>query len=110
MVDSLFHQEERRHSMALTKADLIDRIFNSTDLPKTRSSELVDALLEIMKAALENGEDLLITGFGKFCVKQKGVRMGRNPQTGEQLMLKPRRVVVFKCSGTLRKKINGRAK
>lgn len=94
--------------MTLTKAELIDRIYNSTELPRTRSSELVDALLEIMKETLENGEDILITGFGKFCVKEKRQRRGRNPHTGEQVMLKPRRVVTFTCSGILRKKINGR--
>ena len=94
--------------MTLTKAELVDRIYNSTDLPRTRASELVDALLEIMKKTLESGEDILIIGFGKFCVKEKRERRGRNPHTGEQLMLKPRRVGTFTCSGILRKKINGR--
>jgi integration host factor subunit alpha len=94
--------------MTLTKAELIDRIYNRTDLPRTRSSELVDALIEIIKGTLESGEDILISGFGKFCVKDKGQRRGRNPQTGEQLMLKPRKVVTFRCSGSLSKKINGK--
>ena len=92
--------------MALTKADLIDSIYNRLDLPKKKSSQLVDSLLEIIKKTLENGEDVLITGFGKFCVKDKRKRRGRNPHTREDIMLGERRVVRFKCSGRLRDKIN----
>jgi len=92
--------------MTLTKVDLIDSIYNQLNLPKTKSAELVESLLEIIKKALENGEDVLISGFGKFCVKDKRKRRGRNPQTGEDLMLGERRVVTFKCSGVLRSKIN----
>ena len=94
--------------MALTKADLIDSIYNRLDLPKKKSSQLVDSLLEIIKKTLENGEDVLITGFGKFCVKDKRKRRGRNPHTREDIMLGERRVVRFKCSGRLRDKINGK--
>lgn len=94
--------------MTLTKNDIIDSIYNSTNLPKDKSAELVDSLLEIIKQTLENGEDVLITGFGKFCVKGKRKRRGRNPQTGEDLMLDARKVVTFKCSGVLKNKINGR--
>ncbi|UCF73844.1 MAG: integration host factor subunit alpha [Deltaproteobacteria bacterium] len=96
--------------MTLTKADLIDSIYNQLNLPKTKSAELVESLLEIIKKALENGEDVLISGFGKFCVKDKRKRRGRNPQTGEDLMLGERRVVTFKCSGVLRSKINREGK
>ena len=96
--------------MTLTKVDLIDSIYNKLDLPKTKSVELVESLLEIIKKTLENGEDVLISGFGKFCVKEKGKRRGRNPQTGEDLMLGERRVVTFKCSGVLRAKINRKGK
>ena len=92
--------------MTLTKADLIDSIYNRLDLPKKKSSQLVDSLLEIIKKTLENGEDVLITGFGKFCVKDKRKRRGRNPYTREYIMLGERRVVRFKCSGRLRDKIN----
>ena len=92
--------------MTLTKADLIDSIYNRLDLPKKKSSQLVDSLLEIIKKTLENGEDVLITGFGKFCVKDKRKRRGRNPHTREDIMLGERRVVRFKCSGRLRDKIN----
>jgi len=71
------------------------------------STEIVDTLLEIIKGWLENGEDVLVSGFGKFCVKNKAPRRGRNPATGDDLMLEGRRVVTFKPSGKLRKRING---
>jgi integration host factor subunit alpha len=94
--------------MTLTKADIIDKIYTSTEHSKARSSELIEALLEIIKQTLEQGEDILITGFGKFYVKTKNSRRGRNPQTGTELTLDARRVVTFKCSGKLRDKLNGR--
>ena len=92
--------------MALTKAQIINTIQNHLGLPRKKSSELVETLLEIIKRTLENGEDVLISGFGKFCVKEKRERKGRNPATGEDMMLAPRKVVTFKCSGKLRNKIN----
>jgi len=67
---------------------------------------VVDSLLEIIKQTLENGEDILISGFGKFCVKEKRKRRGRNPATEEDLMLDARRVVTFRCSGLLKDKLN----
>jgi len=94
--------------MSLNKADLIDSIYNQLDLPKTKSAHVVDSLLEIIKKTLEDGEDVLISGFGKFCVRKKNKRRGRNPQTGEDLMLGERRVVTFRCSGVLRDKVNGK--
>jgi len=94
--------------MTLTKTDISDSLYTGTDLTKVQSVELVDALIEIMKSTLENGEDILITGFGKFCVKEKKQRKGRNPQTGRELMLDARRVVTFQCSGVLRDRINGK--
>ena len=93
--------------MALTKAHIVNSIQNKLGFPKQTSSELVENLLEIIKATLEDGEDVLISGFGKFCVKNKNERRGRNPATGEDMMLAPRRVVTFKCSGKLRDRING---
>jgi integration host factor subunit alpha len=93
--------------MALTKAQIVESIWNQTGFPKNRSSEIVESLLEIIKSTLASGEDVLISGFSKFCVKQKDERKGRNPATGEDLMLAPRKVVTFKCSGKLRDKING---
>ena len=94
--------------MTLTKADLIHTMYKQVGLSKGKSSQLIESLLEIIKTSLENGEDVLITGFGKFCVKEKGRRRGRNPQSGEDLMLDARRVVSFRCSGVLRDKINGK--
>jgi integration host factor subunit alpha len=70
------------------------------------SSDLVETLLEIIKSTLVSGEDVMISGFGKFCVKDKRERKGRNPATGEDMMLAPRRVVTFRTSGKLREKIN----
>jgi len=93
--------------MTLTKADIIESVQKRLGLPKNRSADLVETLLEIMKNTLESSEDILISGFGKFCVKSKRERRGRNPATGEDLMLAPRNVVTFKCSGKLREKING---
>ncbi len=93
--------------MALTKNDIAHSIYTQLDLPKNRSVELVESLLEIIKKNLANGEDVLISGFGRFCVRDKRQRKGRNPQTSEDMILKPRRVVKFRCSGVLRDKING---
>ena len=93
--------------MALTKIQIVESIRNQTGFTKNRSSELVETLLEVIKKTLKSGEDVLISNFGKFCVKHKKVRKGRNPATGEDLMLAPRKVVTFKCSGKLRDKING---
>ncbi len=85
--------------MTLTKTELIDTIYNQLDLPKARSTQVVESLIEIIKKALENGEDVMISGFGKFCVKEKMKRKGRNPKTGNDMMLDARRVATFKCSG-----------
>ncbi len=92
--------------MALTKDKIINDVYLRLDLKKNQAREVVEQLLEIMKRTLENGEDLLVSGFGKFVVKKKRARRGRNPQTREDLQLRARRVVVFKTSGILRKKIN----
>jgi integration host factor subunit alpha len=92
--------------VALTKEKIIDSIYNQVGLSKSQSRTVVERLLEIMKQSLESGEDILISGFGKFVVKEKSARRGRNPQTTEDLQLRARRVVVFKTSGVLRDKIN----
>ena len=92
--------------MTLTKSDLIDSIYNHCGFSRTKSVQLVESTLEIIKSSLESGESVMISGFGKFVVKDKKVRRGRNPQTGDDLMLGARRVVKFKCSGVLRDKIN----
>ena len=93
--------------MALTKDTLIDTIANENGIRKKRSTEIVETLLEIIKSKLASGEDVLISGFGKFCVRKKRKRRGRNPATGEDMMMKARRIVTFKWSGKLRQKING---
>lgn len=94
--------------MALTKRDISEKVCTDLELPKNESVEIVESLLEIIKSSLESGEDVLVSGFGKFCVKDKKERKGRNPATGENLILQPRRVVTFKCSGKLREKVNGK--
>ncbi len=92
--------------MALTKNDIVTRV-HELGFTKKKSVEIIEALLEIIKSTLEKNEDVLLSGFGKFCVKQKKKRRGRNPATGDDLILKERKVVTFKCSGKLRDKING---
>ena len=92
--------------MTLTKADIVEAIVEQIGFTKNHSSEIVETLLEIIKKTLESGEDVLLSGFGKFCVKQKETRRGRNPATGKAMMLPPRKVVTFRCSGKLRDKIN----
>jgi integration host factor subunit alpha len=94
-------------NMTLTKADLVQQVYkNHPGLTKAEASESVEAFLRISKDSLINGSDLLLSGFGKFNVKYKNSRRGRNPQTGDELTLDARRVVTFKPSGILREKIN----
>ncbi len=92
--------------MTLTKADLVERIQHRTTLSRPESVRAVETLLEIIKSRLEAGENVLISGFGKFAIKDKRARRGRNPHTGEDLILEPRRVVTFHPSGVLRRKLN----
>lgn len=92
--------------MTLTKARIVESINEQVGLPKKDASNAVEILLEIIKRTLQNGEDVLISGFGKFCVKEKRARRGRNPATGQDMLLSKRRVVTFKCSSVLRKKVN----
>lgn len=94
--------------MTITKDHIISSICNQLELPKKRAAEMLDSLLELIEKTLESGDDVLISGFGKFCVKQKKERKGRNPATGEDLMLGSRRVITFKCSPILRARINPR--
>jgi integration host factor subunit alpha len=106
MAFSLLSKNRGGSKVALTKEKIIDSIYNQVGLSKSQSRTVVERLLEIMKQSLESGEDILISGFGKFVVKEKSARRGRNPQTTEDLQLRARRVVVFKTSGVLRDKIN----
>jgi integration host factor subunit alpha len=93
--------------MTLTKEVVTRSVFDRLDLSRTASAKAVETTFEIIKKTLESGEDVLISGFGKFCVKDKGKRKGRNPSTGKDLMLAGRRIVTFKCSTVLREKLNG---
>jgi integration host factor subunit alpha len=90
---------------ACTKNDIMRSVFEA-GFTKARSAELVETVIDLVKARLVSGEDVLISGFGKFCVRQKRERRGRNPATGDRMMLKPRTVVTFHCSGKLRKRLN----
>lgn len=92
--------------MALTKHAIAEQFQAELGFPRLQSIETVEALLELIKATLESGEEVLVSGFGKFSVKEKNKRKGRNPATGETLMLKPRRIVSFKYSAKLRDKVN----
>ncbi len=93
--------------MTLTKADLVKRVReNHPDLTKQQSIEAVEALLRLSKNTLINGSDLLLSGFGKFIVRDKNARIVRNPRTGVTLTLDARRVVTFKTSGLLKSLLN----
>jgi integration host factor subunit alpha len=94
--------------MTITKDHIISSVCNQLELPKKRAADMLDSLLELIEKTLESGDDVLISGFGKFCIKQKKERKGRNPATGEDLMLGSRRVVTFKCSPILRARINSK--
>lgn len=93
--------------MALNKANIVQSVHHNLRLPNSKSVQVIESLLEIIKRTLSSGEDILISGFGKFCVKDKGKRRGRNPQTGEDMVLGSRRVVTFRCSPVLRGRVNG---
>jgi integration host factor subunit alpha len=97
----------RGHFMTLAREAITQSVSIRLDLPKAKAAKAVEATFEIIKKTLESGEDVLISGFGKLCVKDKGKRRGRNPGTGERLMLAERRVVTFKCSPVLKGKLNG---
>ncbi len=93
--------------MTLTKSQITDAIAEQNGFTKKKSTETVETILEIIKSTLTSGDDVLISEFGKFCVKEKRERRGRNPATGEDMMLAHRRVVTFRCSGKLRDRVNG---
>ena len=93
-------------SDTLTKAYIVEALAVANGYTRNKSFEIVEILLELIKAALESGEDVMISGFGRFCVKEKAKRRGRNPATGKDLILAPRKVVTFKWSGKLREKLN----
>lgn len=92
--------------MAITREKLTLLLQAQLGMSRQESRQAVESLLRIMKDNLSRGEDLLISGFGKFSVRQKRARRGRNPQTKKHITLAPRKVLVFKASGVLRKRIN----
>lgn len=93
--------------MTLTKQVIIEDVSKSLQVPKNRSVELIETLFELVKSTLASGEDLVISRFGKFYVLEKNSRRGRNPYTGEDLTLDARRILSFKPSKVLRRKLNG---
>jgi len=93
--------------MALTKADMVKSIQDQFGLPKDKSIDLFESTLEIIRQTLVNGEEVKISGFGKFYIIDKKARNGRNPQTGEPMIIEPRRIVSFKCSPRVRDSLNG---
>ena len=93
-------------SDTLTKAHIVDAVAERNGFTRKKSIETVEILLELIKQSLKSGDDVLISGFGKFCVKKKKKRRGRNPATGEDMMLAPRKRVTFRSSKKLREKVN----
>ena len=90
----------------MTKADIIEKVQTQAGLPRREAIDIVESVLSLIKDTLESGDDLTISGFGKFVVKQKRDRNGRNPQTGEAIVIDARRVITFKLSPRLREAIN----
>ena len=95
--------------MTLTKENLVQTLYDQSGFSKHQAKALVETVFEMVKKSLESGDDVLISGFGKFSVRKKSPRRGRNPATGEDLTLDARRIVMFKSSTILRDKLNGRA-
>ncbi len=94
--------------MTLTKTQIVNQVAEQNGITRKEVIETVETLLELVKSILASGEDILISGFGKFCVKKKRRRRGRNPATGDDMTLQARRVVTFQCSNVLRQKVNGK--
>jgi integration host factor subunit alpha len=95
-------------SMTLTKDHIALSLQSRLGVSKPESTRYLESLLELIKRSLTGGDDVLISGFGKFIVRQKATRRGRNPATGEDMNLAPRKVVTFKCSALLKEKLNGK--
>ena len=93
--------------MSLTKKELIDMLYTELNLPQKKCINLVESFFDIIKDELVKGNDFMVSGFGKWSVKQKGPRLGRNPHTGEQIIIDARRVVTFKSAPPLRSIVNG---
>lgn len=90
----------------MTKADIVERIYEKVGFSKKEATDVVESIFEIIKGRLENGEKVKISGFGNFVINAKRPRKGRNPQTGEEIIISGRRVLSFKPSPVLKKSIN----
>jgi integration host factor subunit alpha len=90
----------------MTKAEIVERIYQRVGFSKKEAGEVVDAFFEVLKGHLENGEKVKLSGFGNFAVHDKRPRKGRNPQTGETIIIRARRVLGFKASPMLKKAMN----
>ena len=90
----------------LTKARIVEAVVETNGYTQKKAFETVEIMLELIKRSLDSGHDVLISGFGKFCVNQKRKRRGRNPATGKDMILAPRKTVTFRCSRKLRVKLN----
>ncbi|RDV40137.1 integration host factor subunit alpha [Lujinxingia vulgaris] len=92
----------------MTKADIVDTVYEKVGITKREASDYVDTIFEVMKETLEEGEEIKVSGFGKFEVREKGERVGRNPRTGIEIVIPERRVLRFKVSQVLKDSINGK--
>ena len=90
----------------MTKADIVEKVYDATGLSKKESFELVEQVLEFLKSTLESGDKIKIAGFGNFVVREKADRRGRNPQTGEEIVIESRKVLTFKASTILKGSLN----
>lgn len=101
-------QNNESELMTMTKAGIINSVYERVGVTKKEATEYVEAVLETMKETLEAGEDIKVSGFGKFEVREKGERIGRNPRTGVEIMIPERAVLRFKVSQVLKDKLNGK--
>ena len=93
-------------SATVTRAHLAEAVYREIGLSRNESADLVETVLREMSISLARGESVKISSFGSFSVRQKGARVGRNPKTGEEVPILPRRVLVFRASNVLKSKIN----
>ncbi|MBW2148162.1 MAG: integration host factor subunit alpha [Deltaproteobacteria bacterium] len=104
MQNSQYRQRSAWRTM--TKADIVEKVHEKVGFSKKESAEIVELVLEIVKETLTNGEKIKISGFGNFVIREKKPRRGRNPKTGDEIEISSRRVLTFRPSPILRKRIN----
>ena len=90
----------------MTKADIVEKVCETNGFSKKESAQILEQVFDILKTTLEGGDNIKIPGFGSFTVRAKADRLGRNPQTGEEIMIKSRKVISFKPSAILREAVN----